>query len=286
MGRLKKKLKRIFLTIVLIPAICFGIFTYSMYVEPNLLSVKNIDVKYSSTDKDESAIKIAQISDIHLGKYYSIDKLKELVDKVNSQNPDIVVFTGDLFDDVSKFKDTDKVIPILKKLNSTKGKFCIYGNHDYGGGAKNIYKNVMENSGFKILVNEQSNINLDSKKTITILGLDDGLLGNPNVEKTSKNLKKDNYNLLLLHEPDLSDKFSNYNIDLILGGHSHGGQVKIPFFGEIVTPQLAQKYKDGLYNLNTQRNTQLYVNSGIGNTKMPFRFMNVPEVSIFQIKIN
>ena len=142
----------------------------------------------------------------------------------------------------------------------------------------------MEDSGFKILVNDQANVKLDSGKTISILGLDDALLGNPDVEKTVRNIKESNYNLLLLHEPDLSDKFVSYNIDLILAGHSHGGQVKIPFLGEIVTPPLAEKYKDGLYNFNTQRNTQLYVNSGIGNTKMPFRFMNVPEVSIFEIK--
>ncbi|NFT08711.1 metallophosphoesterase, partial [Clostridium botulinum] len=229
-------------------------------------------------------IKIAQISDIHLGDYYTIDKLEKLVNKVNSQNADIIVFTGDLFDNVSKFEDTSKVAPILKKLNAKIGKYAIYGNHDYGGGAKNIYKNVMEDSGFKILVNDQANVKLDSGKTISILGLDDALLGNPDVEKTVRNIKESNYNLLLLHEPDLSDKFVSYNIDLILAGHSHGGQVKIPFLGEIVTPPLAEKYKDGLYNLNTQRNTQLYVNSGIGNTKMPFRFMNVPEVSIFEIK--
>ncbi|HBJ1651594.1 UNVERIFIED_ORG: DNA repair exonuclease [Clostridium botulinum] len=284
MRALKKILKRIFITIILIPAICFGIFAYSIYVEPNLLSVKNIEINNSSNIKNEDTIKIAQISDIHLGEYYAIDKLEKLVNKVNSQNADIIVFTGDLFDNVSKFEDTSKVAPILKKLNSNIGKYAIYGNHDYGGGAKNIYKNVMEDSGFKILVNEQANVKLDSGKTMSILGLDDALLGNPDVEKTARNIKGSNYNLLLLHEPDLSDKFVSYNIDLILAGHSHGGQVKIPFLGEIVTPPLAEKYKDGLYNLNTKRNTQLYVNSGIGNTKVPFRFMNVPEVSIFEIK--
>ncbi|MBN1058105.1 metallophosphoesterase [Clostridium botulinum] len=284
MRALKKILKRIFITIILIPAICFGIFAYSIYVEPNLLSVKNIEINNSSNIKNEDTIKIAQISDIHLGEYYAIDKLEKLVNKVNSQNADIIVFTGDLFDNVSKFEDTSKVAPILKKLNANIGKYAIYGNHDYGGGAKNIYKNVMEDSGFKILVNEQANVKLDSGKTMSILGLDDALLGNPDVEKTARNIKGSNYNLLLLHEPDLSDKFLSYNIDLILAGHSHGGQVKIPFLGEIVTPPLAEKYKDGLYNLNTKRNTQLYVNSGIGNTKVPFRFMNVPEASIFEIK--
>ncbi|NFN04225.1 metallophosphoesterase [Clostridium botulinum] len=284
MRALKKIFKRIFITIILIPAICFGIFAYSIYVEPNLLSVKNIEINNSSNIKNEDTIKIAQISDIHLGEYYAIDKLEKLVNKVNSQNADIIVFTGDLFDNVSKFEDTSKVAPILKKLNANIGKYAIYGNHDYGGGAKNIYKNVMEDSGFKILVNEQANVKLDSGKTMSILGLDDALLGNPDVEKTARNIKGSNYNLLLLHEPDLSDKFVSYNIDLILAGHSHGGQVKIPFLGEIVTPPLAEKYKDGLYNLNTKRNTQLYVNSGIGNTKVPFRFMNVPEVSIFEIK--
>ncbi|GAA0075661.1 metallophosphoesterase [Clostridium sp. CTA-5] len=285
MKALKKIIITIFSTIMTIFFMCILIFIYSCYVEPKLLSVKNIEFNSKDNVQNSKRIEVAQISDIHLGKYYSIEQLEKLVDKVNKQNPDIIVFTGDLFDNISTFDRAKDVSPILSKLSASIGKFAVFGNHDYGGGAEKAYKNIMKESGFKLLVNEKYNINLNSGKNLSILGLDDGLLGKPNINQTIKNIETDSYNLLLLHEPDLADKFLDYNIDFILSGHSHGGQVKIPFWGEIVTPPLAQKYKDGLYELNTSRNTNLYVNSGIGNTKLPFRFLNVPEISIFELNI-
>ncbi len=118
MRALKKILKRIFITIILIPAICFGIFAYSIYVEPNLLSVKNIEINNSSNIKNEDTIKIAQISDIHLGEYYAIDKLEKLVNKVNSQNADII--TSITKDEAIRLINLEVAIKIDDKFKSTR----------------------------------------------------------------------------------------------------------------------------------------------------------------------
>ena len=100
-----------------------------------------------------------------------------------------------------------------------------------------------------------------------------------------KNIKEEDINLLLIHEPDLAEEYANYPIDFIFSGHSHGGQVYIPFYGPIKKNLLSEKYNKGLYDLNNERGTRLYVSSGLGNTKVPFRFLNVPEILLFNLKL-
>ena len=97
-------------------------------------------------------------------------------------------------------------------------------------------------------------------------------------------IREDRLNLLMLHESDLVDDFLSYPIDLAVAGHSHGGQVYIPFYGPLLTTSLAEKYVRGFYDLGTDRGTTLYVNTGIGNTKVPFRLFNVPQITVLTIQ--
>ena len=97
-------------------------------------------------------------------------------------------------------------------------------------------------------------------------------------------ISNDHLNLLLIHEPDLISDFLSYPIDLATAGHSHGGQVYIPFYGPLLTTALAEDYVRGLYDFGNNRKTLLYVNTGIGNTKVPFRLFNVPQISVFKLE--
>lgn len=152
-----------------------------------------------------------------------------------------------------------------------------------GGGAIRYYQNIMTKSGFTVLKNDSKTINFEGKN-ISIFGADDYLMGNPSVEETMKGINLNNINILLVHEPDVIDKYSKYPIDLALAGHSHGGQVYIPFYGAVIKNVLAKKYTKGFYQLDNEMKTKIYVNSGLGNTKLPFRFGNIPQVSLFNIK--
>ncbi|MEG2108735.1 MAG: metallophosphoesterase [Clostridium sp.] len=271
--------KKMFLWSIILAVL---IAIYATCIERNLLIAEKHNLQLNNNDNE--SLKVVQFTDTQLGEFYSIYQLEKAVHKINEQNADIVVFTGDLIDNAASYEDINKVAGVLSKIKCNIAKYAIYGNHDYGGGAVRYYNNIMTKGGFTVLKNDNDRIKFKGKY-INIFGADDGLLGNNDIKNTMGNINESDINILLLHEPDLADKYSKYPIDLILSGHSHGGQVYIPFYGPLVKNTLSEKYTKGFYDLQNKRKTKLYVNSGLGNTKAPFRFFNIPQVSTFNIKI-
>jgi hypothetical protein len=273
------------LTIILLVMIAsISLYYYARHVEPNLLHVEHHTIQSSSVTSELDGIRILQFSDLHLGEFYSLTKFQRLVHRINELQPDIVVFTGDLVDNFSKYPDQRRIAPILQQIQAPLGKYAVYGNHDQGGGGKPIYRQILAKSGFHLLVNEHDTIRIGHSK-MTIAGLDDFLLGSPDLKKTLQRLPADAFTLLLVHEPDVADRVTNYPIDLQLSGHSHGGQVRIPWYGSVYTPPLAETYREGIYTLpGSRKSMTLYVNRGIGTTRLPFRFVSVPELTLFTLK--
>jgi len=115
--------------------------------------------------------------------------------------------------------------------------------------------------------------------TVTVL-----IYGKPDIEMAVTGIPVDSYNILLVHEPDLADAAHPFNIQLQISGHSHGGQVKIPFVGPLITPPYSEKYYEGFYELgNDDQTLTLYVNRGLGTTRLPFRFLSKPELTMFTL---
>ena len=141
-------------------------------------------------------------------------------------------------DEPNKFANSNQIIPILLKLNAPFGKFAIYGNHDHGGYGTDLYYTIMDQSGFVVLKNKGTEIKLVDQSSIHIIGLDDAMLGKPNLAEAMEELPSDSYKILLAHEPDLAEKVVGQGVHFQLSGHSHGGQVKIPFVGALITPPL------------------------------------------------
>lgn len=252
---------------------------YARFIEPSFLTIHYVNLKNSLIKENSKDLKILQYSDMHISDYFDDKDIKKVVEKINEEKPDIVVFTGDLIDEYNNYENKDNINEICSNLgliNAPLGKYAIYGNHDYGGGAERIYKEVMENSGFKILKNEK--ITLEDYN-INIIGMDDSIFGNFEKQKMVELLDEKSYNVVLSHEPDVIDYLLEYNIDLFLSGHSHGGQVNLPLVNSL--PLLAKKYTGGIYSFNNFRQTSLYVNIGLGTSQMPLRFMAPPELSVF-----
>lgn len=251
------------------------IIGYAYFIEPNLLVVKNIKV---GTDKLDNNIKIIFFSDTHIGKLSPDDNLDKIVYEINEINPDIVIFGGDLIDKYHIDKpDTGNIVSKLEKINARYGKYAIWGNHDYGGGASKVYKEILEKSGFELLKNASTYID---EININLIGIDDYLFGNPKLGDTNKKIGA--YNILISHAPDTVDEIDLDNIDYILSGHSHGGQVYIPVLSNYIVPPGARNYLKGEYILSEV--STLFVSSGIGMTQLPLRFLNKPE--IINININ
>lgn len=276
-------LKRTFGTILTVLGLGSGGYFYANRIEPSLLEINKLDIKHSSIPTSFNGVKIVQFSDTHLGFHYNLHQLEKLVKKINHFQPDLIFFTGDLMDEPNKYEEINKIAPILQQLHATMGKYCIFGNHDHGGYGSEIYRNIMELSNFTVLLNESRLIRKNDGSYISLLGIDDRMLGKPDLAQAMKQVPKSSFKLLLSHAPDVADDASTYQIHWQLSGHSHGGQVKIPFIGALVVPPFAQNYPEGYYAIGDNNDLELYVNRGIGTTRLPFRFMAKPELTVFTL---
>lgn len=254
---------------------------YAFYIEPQILIVK--EHKIGSNVQGEE-VKVVQFSDLHVGEHYSRDQLNRLVKKINSRDPDILVFTGDLYDNYSVYNDNSMVVEELSAMKARLGKFAIWGNRDYGGGAHRQYAQIMQDAGFRLLKNNAKHIKLSNGSILSIGGLDDTLLGNPDEAAALSAMEGGNFKLLLMHEPDRADNFGGSGANLILAGHSHGGQIRLPFVN-VVTTSLARKYVSGFYDIESDAGLRLFVNTGIGTTRIHARLLVPPRIDVFRIKL-
>lgn len=253
---------------------------YAFKIEPYTSIVKSYPL---GTRQSGDTLRIVQLSDIQISENYTADNLKKLVKKVNGLKPDVFIFTGDLYENYALYGPEKEVISELASIEAPYGKFAIWGNRDYGGGCKPHYAKILSNAGIELLQNADVTVLTEQNHAVWIGGLDDALLGKPDMGTLTDGLEKEaDYRILLTHEPDTADLYGQYDIDLILAGHSHGGQVQLPFWKGIRT-SMAEKYTAGFYQMNNDAETLLYVNTGIGTSHYPVRLFVPPEISVFDI---
>ena len=242
--------------------------------------------------------KIIQISDLHLGSFNDIAKLEEVVEMINSEKPDMVVFTGDLVNNY--YHEAIPYVNTLKKIEAKDGKFSILGNHDYCDyvmlkrDSKEWKKNFKEllrlekKVGFDLLLNESREISLGENK-FNIIGVENWGTGNFNkdgdLDKAMNNVDANIPTILLSHDPSHWNEVvlkSAYNIDLQLSGHTHGMQFGVEIPGFKWSP-VQYKYKEwaGLYK---EDHKQIYVNRGLGHLGYAGRVGIMPDISILNIK--
>lgn len=259
-----------------------GTYYYARNIEPGLLTIKQESIASTKIPSSFHNIKIVQFSDTHIGFHYTLDQFQELTEKINQLKPDIIVFTGDLVDAPDDYKWDNRIIYLLKSLQAPYGKFWVFGNHDHGGYGTEIVQSVMNEANFTLLKNSHQVIEIDHDRII-LAGIDDVILGQPDLQKAIENTNPELLTILLAHEPDFADKTVNFPVDVQLSGHSHGGQVRLPFIGHLYTPTYAEKYVDGKYMFETS-GLHLFVSRGIGTTRLPYRFLCVPEISLYTLK--
>lgn len=273
-----KAIKVLILLVMIIVLTGIAAFFYATKIEPYRLEIKSLTLQTNVSER----LKVVQITDIQISGSFTVDNLKKVAETVNGQTPDIVLFTGDLYENYAEYHDDKALIAMLSSINAPYGKFAVWGNRDYGGGAVRKYESILQQGGFQLLCNEAAIIMLNGGEKLLLAGLDDALLGNPDPDPIMEKFQTEEYrfSILMTHEPDTADLYSTMGFDLIAAGHSHGGQVNAPFLPRITT-SLAEKYTAGLYRLNEQ--TTLYVNSGIGTSRYPIRFGVCPEIAVFHL---
>jgi len=260
----------------------FGLPSYSFFVEKNNLELTHVPIASPRLPASFSGIRILHLSDIHFGFFYDVEQLHELMVQIQSLKPDIICFTGDLIDRELTQSDAESVSNIFKQLVAPYGKFAVLGNHDYWGNTEWV-KECLRNSGFRLLMNEMAVVR-KGDEVIYVSGVDDLLGGTPDLSQIFNKgaLDPDGFHMMLVHEPDYANELAAHPVDLQLSGHSHGGQVNLPFVGPLITPPLSKKYPSGLYQINHR--LTLYTNRGIGTTILPFRFYCRPEMTILELR--
>ena len=235
--------------------------------------VERVQIPIPNLPAALEGFRIAQISDIHLYPFTTIELVDLAVQMANRLEPDLTVLTGDYV-----WHHTEPIfdlVPSLAQLNAKHGVYAILGNHDLWTDVK-VITHAIEQEGLPLLVNQGVSISV-GKSTLYLAGLDDGWSGKPDLAEAMANHPGDAITVLLMHEPDLAPCYApDKRIHLQLSGHSHGGQVRLPFYGALVLPYLSWKYPMGLYNLDGM---WLYTNRGLGTTNVPVRINCAPEVT-------
>ena len=272
----RRILLKLFLIIILI-------VLYSIYIEPKyLFKVNEYSITTSKIDNEMNGLKIVELSDIHYGTSINKKQLERVINKIIKIKPDIIVFTGDIFDkniNLSKNNIND-IKNIFNKLKDIKYKYAIYGDNDYK--YKDQYIELINNIGFTLLDNNNTLIYLDSNTPIEIIGInkynnpDYNIITNSINEIDTSNL----YKIVLDHEIDNIDNYLNYNPDLVLTAHSLGGLINIPFIGRIINTEGAKIYKEDYTKIN---NTEVYNSNGIGTSNLNVRFNNFPSINLYRI---
>lgn len=260
-----------------------GVYIDARYIEPKLLKVKEETIQTNKWGSS-SQLKVVLFNDVHLSEYYGMQDFNKVVEKINSLEPDVLIFAGDLVEDNKTFTDEEGATTLLNALKAKYGKYAVYGNHDHGGNGTKRYARIMKNAGFKLLDDENETLQLDNGERLSVIGIDDIVLSKPDYDEAFKGISADTFNLFISHAPDVVDKVSSYPIDLQVSGHSHGGQVRLPFIGAPLTVPYGEKYVKGMYTPDEKEDMHLYVNSGIGTSKLPYRFLNLPEITVLWIK--
>lgn len=286
----KHPIRNLIIFFIIMILLIILVLLYSRFIAIKNIKTHEYKIVNKNFTNEYYGLKIAHISDIHYGRVTFDNELEELVKKVNRTKPDIIVFTGDLIDQDTKMsnEDNDRVAKILSKLTARIGKYAVSGNHDY------YYKNwdlIIENSGFSNLNDKIDTIYLENKRYILISGMSTNSYGKKSISdklkesteflKDKKNDEKPIYSILLMHEPDYIDDLNINNYDLVLAGHSHNGQVRIPFIGAIKStlPSGSKKYYDRYYKI---KNTDIYISNGIGTSKINFRLFNRPSFNLYR----
>lgn len=272
-----KVFKFIIIFAVVTALLAAAILGYARYIEPNRLTSTQLNYTSSAVSKP---VTVAIFADTHFGLFYDLKQFQKVVDRVNENPPDILIFAGDLIDNLDEYGgDTSLISQKLGEMKANAGKYAVFGNHDYGGGAEHHYENIMNAGGFTVLVNKMVPF---YEFNLRLIGIDDLLIGygNPDIAfKASSNM----YNFAVCHEPDVVNKIQGSAVNYMTAGHTHGGQIRIPLYTEKFLPSYGEDYIKGEYRVN---DTTLYVNSGLGTTKLPARFRSVPELTYITITPN
>ena len=271
----------------LITAIIFVGFLF-LYWQDNDIVITEFQYCNGKIPKEFDNFTIAQISDLH-NKEFGAEQ-KYILERLESTSPDIIVITGDLID--RRNYDLKMAITFVKKAVKLAPVYYVSGNHEVWSGKYDIIRNELINSGVNVLDNKKVKLTKGGG-SISLMGLKDpGFLDENHSEGTDTSAmetqlqkwsSQDGFKILLSHRPQFMDLYKKCGMDMVFSGHTHGGQIRLPFIGALIVPDqgVFPKYVSGKYH---EDNTDMFISRGLGTSLIPIRLFNRPQILTVTLK--
>jgi predicted MPP superfamily phosphohydrolase len=270
----------------------FMLSGYGVLVERRRFELEHFDIGISGLSSTLSQFTIAQLTDIHLGPFMPPEELARYVEAVNRLNPDVIALTGDFIT-----SSRSEVLPCVETLAGLKARYGIFaclGNHDTFSGAADKLTELLAEKNIQMLRNDSVTVEVGNSK-IAILGIDDLVVGHPNLQRARSVAQKQpgEVNILLSHRPEIFPTAAREGMDLVLSGHYHGGQIKLLAApGGLSIARFLTPYAEGLFQLpratgiaaGDQKVGSLFVGRGVGITAVPIRINCPPQIAHLTLK--
>lgn len=264
-------------TLLILILALLGVAAYARFVEPFWLRVRTVRLPLAGLDPALEGYRIVFMSDLHRNGYVPLSLIERAVERANALQPDLIVLGGDYVR--GRADAARELTPVLERLYAPHGVYAVLGNHDRWSDP-DLIREALRQAGVRVLLNEGVTLAREGAP-LYLAGLDDAWSGVPGLPAALAGAPRGAPIILAAHEPDLADRFIpqaaalGKPLALQLSGHSHGGQVRLPFIGAPVLPYLGRTYDLGLYRIE---GAWLYVTSGVGYAGPPLRLGCRPEV--------
>lgn len=255
---------RVFLAAIM--TVVWLVVVYGSFIEPRFLVIREQTVVM---DSGTQSFKLVAVSDLHLGRYRFANWTSQIVARINSLEPDAVVLLGDIVDG----RRGMAALAPLAELETNYGTFAVLGNTDYAIGAVEV-RHAIERYNVEVLTNEWVRLGVNGP---VLAGLDDIWYGQPNWNQTFADIPADASIILAVHNPDEANRAEYQGVDLMISGHTHGGQIRLPLIGSLskLPTTLGQHYDQGLFSHGSM---DMFITSGAGESGTRARLLDPPEV--------
>ena len=280
-------MKKLWFALATACVLCCAAIVDGGYMENQALELNTYTISSQRLPTAFDGFRIAQVSDLHNAEMG--ENNEKLLTTLHEANPDIIVLTGDLID--SRKTKVDVALDFVENALQIAPCYYVTGNHEARVQEYTALKEGLTSLGVEVLENARTEVELSGEK-ITILGVDDPsfqenyLFGDAETvmrgELSTLTSETDGFTILLSHRPELFDIYVEFGIDVVFSGHAHGGQFRLPFVGGMFAPNQGffPKYDGGIF---TQDKTNMVVSRGVGNSIIPFRINNKPEVILIEL---
>lgn len=280
----KQKKSRKFIYVLIGISLFIGFY----YIQNNSLVTSKYEFTSSKLKEEFDDFRIVHLSDLHNKTFGS--NQKKLIAKIKKAEPDLIVYTGDIID--SKKFDIDPSLILMNELTQFVPVYYVTGNHEAWTDFSKLETGLIE-AGVHVMRNQTEEFTI-GEEHILITGIDDPAFSSANneLETIGANIidsldnfsNNSNFQLLLTHRPEALSVYADYDFDLVFAGHAHGGQFRLPFLGGLVAPNQGffPSYTAGTH---TEKGTTMVVSRGLGNSIIPLRLFNRPEIIVVDLNV-